>query len=131
MGRLTQGVAVLAFAVSGLGLSWSLASIALLMTALIGGVCVFVGLVVLQATSAFWTTESLEVWNAFTYGGVTMAQYPLAIYRSWLRELFTFGIPLGLACYLPGLAILDRDVMTWASWIAPLAGPVFLLASLG
>jgi viologen exporter family transport system permease protein len=131
VGRLFQGVIVLGYAIVALDVSWSAARIALFAVSILGGMCVFMGLEVLQATSAFWTTETLEVWNAFTYGGVTMAQYPLAIYRSWMRDLFTFGIPLGLACYVPGLAILDRDVATWAAWTAPLAGPVFLLASFG
>jgi viologen exporter family transport system permease protein len=70
--------------------------------------CVFVGLMVLEATSAFWTTESLEVWNAFTYGGVTMSQYPLEIYRPWFRRVFLFAIPLGCVNYLPAVAILGR-----------------------
>ena len=98
------------------------------------GVCVFVGLVILQATSAFWTTESLEVWNAFTYGGVTMSQYPLPIYRPWFRRFFTFVIPAGVHQLLPGLAILGRDDPLGAPnvvpYLAPLAGPVFLLISL-
>ena len=62
----------------------------------------------LEATTAFWTTESLEVWNAFTYGGVTMSQYPLEIYRPWFRRFFIFVIPLGCINYLPGVAILGR-----------------------
>ena len=88
----------------------------------------------LQATSAFWTVETLEVWNAFTYGGVTMSQYPLAIYRSWFRALFTYVIPLGCASYFPGVAILGRSDPLGApaivGWIAPLAGPVFLVLCL-
>ena len=72
------------------------------MFAIAGGVCLFIGLIILQATSAFWTTESLEVWNAFTYGGVTMSQYPLSIYRPWFRRFFTFVIPLGVRQLLPG-----------------------------
>ena len=41
----------------------------------------FLGVQILQAASAFWTVEGLEVWSAFSYGSVTMGQYPLAIYR--------------------------------------------------
>jgi len=106
-----------------------------LLVASIGcGVCAFLGVVVLQATSAFWTVEGLEVWNAFTYGGVTMSQYPLAIYRPWFRALFTFVIPLACVNYFPGVAILGRSdplgAPAWLGWIAPLAGPVFLILCL-
>src|SRR5262245_49065626 len=104
IGRLLQGIAVFAYAAGGI--AWTVPRALLLVAAIASGACVFLGLVVLQATMAFWTVESLEVWNAFTYGGVTMSQYPLAIYRSWMRELFTYAIPLACVNYLPGLAIL-------------------------
>jgi len=93
-------------------------------------VCAFLGVLVLQATSAFWTVEGMEVWSAFTYGGLTMSQYPLSIYRWWFRGLFTYVIPLGSICYYPGLVILGRadplGAPAYTGWIAPLAGPVFL-----
>ena len=58
-----------------------------------------------------------------------MSQYPLAIYRSWFRDLFTYAIPLGCVSYLPGVAILGRadplGTPAFVGWIAPLAGPVF------
>jgi ABC-2 type transport system permease protein len=134
IGRLAQGAAVLGYAMGALDVAWSAPKLLLLASAIAGALCAFLGLLVLQATSAFWTTESLEVWNAFTYGGVTMSQYPLAIYRSWLRGLFTYVIPLGCVNYLPGVAILEHPdplgTPVWAQWIAPLAGPAFLALSL-
>jgi len=66
VGRLAQGVVVLGWSISTLEIGWSLPDVGLLAFAVVGGVCLFTGLVILQATSAFWTTESLEVWNAFT-----------------------------------------------------------------
>ena len=130
MGRFAQGLAVLIFAIATLEVSWSGPKIALLAMAVIGGVCLFIGLMILEATSAFWTTETLEVWNAFTYGGVTMSQYPLEIYRPWFRRFFLFVIPLGCVSYLPGVAILGRPdplgTPVPLQWVAPLVGPVFL-----
>lgn len=134
MGRFAQGLAVLLFAVEMLDVTWSGPRIALLALAVIGGVCLFIGLMVLEATSAFWTTESLEVWNAFTYGGVTMSQYPLEIYRPWFQRFFLFVIPLGCVSYLPGVAVLGRPDPLGTplplQWIAPLVGPLFLLICL-
>jgi ABC-2 type transport system permease protein len=134
VGRLTQGVAVLGYAFMSLDVAWGAPELLLLAAAIACAVCTFLGLLVLQATSAFWTTEALEVWNAFTYGGVTMGQYPLSIYRSWFRGLFTYVIPLGCVIYLPGLAILGRPdplgTPVLAQWLAPLAGPAFLVLAL-
>src|SRR5260221_9261853 len=86
IGRLTQGIVVLTWA--ALAIAWSPATIALLVLAIVATACLFLGIVVLQATSAFWTIEALEVWNAFTYGGNYAAQYPMAIYRRWFQRFF-------------------------------------------
>lgn len=130
IGRLAQGIAVLVYAIVALDIDWSLPRVLLMIASIASTICVFLGIVVMQATTAFWTTETLEVWHAFTYGGVTMAQYPLSIYRSWFRRLFTFVIPLGCGNYLPGIAILGREdplgSPVIAQWLAPLAGPAFL-----
>lgn len=134
VGRFLQGVFVLAYAISHVSITWTLASTALLLFAIFGGVCLFVGLVILQATSCFWTTESLEVWNAFTYGGVFMSQYPVSIYRAWFRRFFTFVIPLACVNYLPAVAILGREDPVGTSRsvqsLAPAAGVAFLLLAI-
>jgi ABC-2 type transport system permease protein len=106
----------------------------LLVLAFFGGVCLFTGLVILQATSSFWMTESLEVWNAFTYGGVFMSQHPVAIYRPWFRHVFTYVIPFACVSYFPIVAVLGRTDPLGApqvfQWLAPLAGVAFLIGSL-
>ncbi len=134
VGRFAQGAAVLGYALASPDVALDAPKLLLLAGAIACAVCTFLGLLILQATSAFWTTETLEVWNAFTYGGVTMGQYPLAIYRSWFRGLFTYAIPIGCVTYLPGLAILGRPdplgTPVLAQWLAPLAGPAFLALSL-
>jgi ABC-2 type transport system permease protein len=133
-GRLIQGAAVLAWAIPELGLAWSMSEGALVLLTIIGGVCLFTGLVILQATSAFWTTESLEVWNAFTYGGVSMSQYPLTIYRDRFRQFFTYLIPLACVNYFPVVALMGREdplgTPVAFQWLAPIAGVVFLIGSL-
>lgn len=134
VGRLVQGGAVLGYAFAAGRIDWTVGRAVLLAGSIACGICVFLGIVVLQAASAFWTVESLEVWNSFTYGGVTMGQYPLAIYRSWFRALFTYVFPIGCVTYFPGVAILGRADPLGAppivGWLAPLAGPVFLAVCL-
>src|SRR5262249_8869791 len=84
----------------------------------------------LQATSAFWTIETLEVWNTFTYGGNYASQYPMAIYRRWFRWFFTAIVPLACTAYLPATAILDRAPLDVVHALAPAAGVIFLALSL-
>jgi ABC-2 type transport system permease protein len=132
-GRLLQGGLILGWAMHRLAL-FAPASVLLIGGAVLGGACLFGGLFVLQATVCFWTTESLEVLNCITYGGVEVAQFPLTIYRGWFRALFTFVIPLATVNYFPAQALLGRidplgstRVLQWAS---PLAGFLFLGACL-
>lgn len=134
VGRLAQAAVVLAIAVSMLPVVWGLQEVLLLAAAILGGAALFIGLLVLQATLAFWTVESLEIANTLTYGGVQAAQYPIAIYSAWLRRFFTFVVPLACVAYFPLVAILGvADPMGAPRWLqvaSPLAGPLFLAASL-
>jgi ABC-2 type transport system permease protein len=129
IGRLAQGVAVLIWA--GTVVAWTPASVALLLLSIVATTCLYLGIVVLQATSTFWTIQTLEVWNAFTYGGNYAAQYPMAIYRRWFQRFFTAVIPLALTSYYPGRAILGRDPLDVWHVLAPLAGFAFLAVTLG
>lgn len=131
IGRLAQGLAILIWAFAVQPIQWSAAKIVLLPATIGCGVCLFFGLVVLQATMCFWTTESLEIMNTVTYGGVETSQYPLSVYKSWFRQFFIYVVPLGCVTYFPILAILgkaDSDLHSpvWFQWISPLAGAIFL-----
>ncbi len=134
MGRLVMGLIVLSWACWSLGMVWSVAKVTLLVMAVGAGVATFMGVFILQATMAFWTVESLEIMNTLTYGGIETAQYPLSIYRPWMRRLFTYVVPLACVNYCPGLAILGREDPLggpgWLCWISPVAGFVFLFVAL-
>ena len=122
VGRLAQGVLVFAI---GMGLThyhWTLAAWAILAFATAGGVALFCGLLVMQATLAFWTVEGLEVANVLTYGGQAAAQYPMNVYAAWFRNVLIFGVPIGCVTYLPMLAAMGRaDPLGSPAWLGPLA----------
>jgi ABC-2 type transport system permease protein len=135
VGRLAQGLIVLIWAASASNVEWTVGRVSLVAFTILGGACLFFGLLVLQATLAFWTTETLEIMNTVTYGGTETGQYPLSIYAPWFRKFFTFVVPLGCVTYFPALAILgrpDRGLGSprWFQCSAPLIGVLFLLISL-
>lgn len=129
MGRLLQGLIGLGWAVGQLDVDWNLARAGLLLVTAVSGVVFFYALFIMQATLSFWATESLEIMNTLTYGGVETASYPPANYRRWFRRFFTFVVPLGCISYFPALAIvgvtdpLGTSLAFQAS--APLAGFLF------
>lgn len=134
IGRFAQGLIVLLWAALALDIAWTPAKIAFIVAAILGGASIFASLFVLQATLAFWTTETLEIMNTVTYGGVETAQYPLVIYRRWFRRFFTFIVPLACINYFPALAILGRTdplgTPVFFQWAAPAVGIAFLAITL-
>jgi ABC-2 type transport system permease protein len=134
IGRFLQGLVILIWAATTLDIDWNVARVLLTIGSILGGACIFSGFFVLQATMSFWTTETLEIVNTITYGGVETAQFPLMIYRDWFRKFFTFVVPLALINFFPALAILDRPdpygVPELIKWGSPVLGFVFLLVTL-
>ncbi len=136
VGRLAQGLVVLLWAMPRVHTAWTPARLALLALSVGGGACLFYGLLVLQATLAFWTVESLEIMNTVTYGGTEVAQYPLSIYNPWFRRFFTFVVPLACINYIPARVLLPDAPAThsaaplWAAWLAPFVGMAFLAVTL-
>ena len=87
VGRFIQGAIVLLWGAHTLGLAPTPERIALSLLVIGGTVALFIGLVIIQATIAFWTVETLELMNSFTYGGVHAAQYPLSIYGTGATKI--------------------------------------------
>jgi ABC-2 type transport system permease protein len=73
-----------------------------------------------------WTVQSAEAFNAFTYGGVQMTQFPVTIYRPWLQTVFLWIVPVGFTSYYPALWVLGRPEATPLGWLAPAVGVGFL-----
>ncbi|HEY6418163.1 MAG TPA: ABC-2 family transporter protein [Candidatus Binataceae bacterium] len=134
MGRLLQGLLVLAIAANLVQINFGVANLILLFVTLAGGTALFVGILVLQATLAFWTVESLEIANTLTYGGVEAAEYPLDIYTRWFRDFLIFVVPIGCVVYFPVVRMLGRSdrlgAPDWLLAISPMVGFLFLAGSL-
>jgi ABC-2 type transport system permease protein len=134
IGRLAQALVVWAIATRLTGIAWTWDVWATLLFAVAGGMALFCGILVLQATLAFWTVESLEIANTLTYGGVEAAQYPLDLYARWFRNFLTFVVPLGCVSYFPVAAVLGRADRTGVAAellrLTPAFGFVFLSVAL-
>ena len=135
VGRLLQGLLVLGFGLTMVNVDWSILSVVLLLSAMVSAVLLFSGLIVIQATISFWTTESLEIMNTLTYGGIETAQYPLSIYKESFIRFFTYVIPLGCVTYFPIVGALGVEDPLGSGLffqsLAPLAGVAFFSAALG
>lgn len=131
IGRLTQSLLVLVFSLQHLVIDWDVYRIVTLLLMVLSGILIFTGIYMLGAALCFWTVEGLEVINIFTDGGREISQYPLMIYKEWVRKFFTFVIPFGTVNYLPLMFILSKVQGNRLLYmLTPLLGMLFILPCL-
>jgi ABC-2 type transport system permease protein len=126
LGRISQGLLVLAAALALVDVRWTPEKILYLPVVILSLVVFFGGLFIIGSAVTFWTVESVEMMNIFTYGGSEMMSYPMHIYSDWMRRFFTFIIPAIFLNYYPALYFLDKPdpfgLAPNAHFLAPLAG---------
>ena len=127
LGGILVGLCALGLAAAGQPIAWSWEKALLLAVSCLGTTLLLVGLFLIEATVSFFSVKSIEMVNVLTYGGRTTCQYPVDIYPTPLRLLFTFVAPFALCMHLPVRWVLDKPL--WgasygAALLAPLAGAV-------
>lgn len=134
IGRLVQGLMALGLAFALLQPAWGAGHWLFFAVMLSGGALFFMAIFVLGATMAFWSPQTHEVANIFTYGGQFMTSYPMHIYEAWLRSLFTFVIPMAFINYYPALFLLGKPdplgLPGWVPFLAPVIAVIVLYGAL-
>lgn len=123
LGKLAQGVAVLAVGLAGADVDMGLRTAALLVVALTGGAVIYAALWVATTSITFWLVDSREVSSAFTYGGRQMSAYPLGVYAPSIQALARYVVPLAFTAYYPMLGLIGRDDPLGAPAALAWAGP--------
>jgi viologen exporter family transport system permease protein len=130
IGRILQAAIIFGLALANLEITWTPFKIAYLPIMLASLVAFFGGVFIIGSAITFWTVDSIEVVNIFTYGGTEMMSYPMHIFPDWLRTFFTFIIPAIFLNYYPALYFLDKPdplgMPPFAPFLAPFVGVGFL-----
>ena len=133
LGRIVQGIVTLGFALSWLEITWTAPKLLVGLSAVVAGVLIFTAIWVIGAAITFWTVETSEVTNVFTYGGEALVSYPMPIYAEGIRRFFTFVVPLVFVSYLPALYILERSdplgLPPFLQLCSPIVAVAFLLVA--
>ncbi|MGW8884337.1 ABC transporter permease [Streptomyces sp. NPDC055749] len=135
LGRITQGLLVLGYALVSLDIAWTPLKLLLLPLAVLSGAAIFGAVFVAGAAFQVVAQDASEVQNAFTYGGTTLLQYPPTVFAKDLVRGVTFVVPLAFVSWLPALYVLDRayplELPEWAAFLPPVvAGACWVLAGL-
>ncbi|HEX5090423.1 MAG TPA: ABC transporter permease [Nocardioides sp.] len=130
--RIAQAALVLGWACTHI--EWTRSKVVLTVLMLVAATIIFVAVFVGLACIQFWTIDSAEVANAFTYGGNTITSYPLSIFPSELIKAMTFAVPLAFVNWYPSLHILGHPdplgYPDWTQWLSPVIAVVVTAGAL-
>jgi ABC-2 type transport system permease protein len=124
LARITQGLVILILAFTMVNIHWTLGKIFYLPVVIMSQIAFFGGLFMIGATISFWTLESVEIMNIFTYGGTEMMSYPMHIYPNWIRDFFSYILPAIFLNYYPALYFLGKPDPLHFTPLAPLLAPL-------
>ncbi|TPQ20301.1 ABC transporter permease [Streptomyces sporangiiformans] len=124
VGRITQGLLVLGYALVSLDISWTPLKALMIPAMMLSGAGIFAAVFVAGAAFQFVAQDASEVQNSFTFGGTTLLQYPPSIFAQDLVRGVTFVLPLAFVNWLPALYVLGRpyplDLPEWVAFLPPL-----------
>ncbi|MFI6859476.1 ABC transporter permease [Streptomyces sp. NPDC050421] len=128
LGRVTQGLLVLGYALVTLDIDWTVAKVVLVPLMVLSGGAIFAAVFVAGAAFQFVAQDASQVQNSFTYGGATLLQYPPTVFATDLVRGVTFVVPLAFVNWLPSLYVLGRDyplgLPEWVAFLPPLVAAV-------
>lgn len=124
LGKLLQGLLIVAVAVPAVEWTWDKAVTYLLMV--VSGAFIFSCLFIIGASVCFFTTESLEILNIFTDGTKQFGQYPISIYGEGILKFLTYVLPVALFQYYPFLYLLGRKTSAFYM-LCPLLTVLFFI----
>lgn len=128
LSRIVQAVAVLSWACAYV--DWTPARALVTVSMLVSGSVIFFCLFVSLACIQFWTADSSEAANAFTYGGNTITQYPLSVFPRELVRGLTLLVPIAFVSWYPALYVLGHpDPFGYPAWLqfaSPLVAILFV-----
>lgn len=135
LGRITQGLGVMAWGIAALEVDWTAVKVLLVVVMVVAGGGIFAAVMLAGAAFQFLAGDAAEVQNSFTYGGCTMLQYPPTVFGQDLLRGVVFVVPLAFVNWLPALYVLGRPVPLglpqWTAFLSPLVAlALFLPASL-
>ncbi|MFI1724040.1 ABC transporter permease [Streptomyces sp. NPDC020489] len=124
LGRITQGLMVLGYALATVDIDWTPLKLLLMPVMVLSGAGIFGAVFIAGAAFQFVAKDASEVQNAFTYGGTTMLQYPPTVFATELVRGVTFVLPLAFVNWLPATYVLGLPLPLglpdWVAFLSPL-----------
>jgi ABC-2 type transport system permease protein len=125
IGRSLAGAGLLVWAAHRAGVAWTPAHVCVAGLAVACCAVVQFSLMVLGAAMTFYTVQGSEAVTVVLDGGGYLVSFPMDVYGSAMRALFTWVFPFALVVYVPALTLLGRHgppgLGAGLLWVSPLA----------
>jgi ABC-2 type transport system permease protein len=135
LGRTLQPLVVMIVSLTLVDVDWGPVPIALIVVTVLSSTAIFGAIWVITSSLAFWTVETQELANSFTYGGDFLTDYPIDVLAGWLRRLVIFVVPLASIGYLPAVGLFGKpmpyDLPRAAAWSGPFVAVAAVLVARG
>lgn len=125
-GPLLTAVITLVLGIRHSQITWNIMTVWTITAMIMGGMFLFIGLFMLEASFCFFSIEDTSVINVLTYGAKTHGKYPIDIYGKGIVQFCTYVIPYTLVQYYP-LQFLLGKTNNWYLAFCPLGIVAFLL----
>ncbi|MCI9385735.1 MAG: hypothetical protein HFH77_05185 [Lachnospiraceae bacterium] len=125
-GPLLTAVITLVVGIRHSQVAWNLLTVWTAAAMVAGGMFLFIGLFMLEASFCFFSIEDTSLMNVLTYGAKAHGKYPIDVYGKGILRFCTYVIPYTLIQYYP-LQILLGKSNHWFWAFCPLGIAVFLL----
>lgn len=128
LGQLAFGIGTIAYSWSKLGLAVTPLMLLKMLVFLLTASLIMIALQNAAASACFWIQNSFYILD-LAVRFKDYAKYPITIFNTVFRFIFTFLIPIAFIAYYPSMVILRPDEVPLLSWLSPLLGILFFYLS--
>lgn len=133
LGQIVVSLIFISVCIARINYQMTILSYIYLFFAVLGGVLIQMGAMIIIGSLNFWMLRSGELAGILYYNIRTFVHYPLSIFPSFIRIILTYVLPWAIINYYPSLIILHK-VKTTEEFIlgifSPIIGILFFILSL-
>lgn len=123
IGQLLISLAAFGYSCSTLDVDWNIPLILCALMLLISSALVMIGIMLLASATGFWVLNGTFA-LLFAFKLKDFSHYPMEIYNTVFKSIFTYLIPIGFVGYYPARFILRENQYSQAIFLTPLVGVV-------
>lgn len=105
LSRVISGIIVTVYCLVVQGTIFNFGNVLMIFLAFIGGYLAYTGVFLMTSGLAFFTVASLDWIFIFTNASYQVTRCPYGMLPRWLKNMFTFFMPMFFFCYFPASAV--------------------------